>query len=36
MRKVVGNQGYFGKDLSAALEGLEMIGSLRKKPLKEA
>ena len=36
MRKFVGNHGDFGKDLSSALEGLEIIGSLRKKPLKEA
>ncbi len=36
MRKFVGNHGDFGRDLSSALEGLEIIGSLRKKPLKEA
>ena len=36
MRKFVGNHGDFGKDLASALEGLEIIGSLRKKPLKEA
>lgn len=36
MAKFVGNHGDFGKDLESSLEGLEIIGSLRKRPLQKA